>query len=262
MAKSPSRRFSFVIGALAAASITGAAFFVITKRKTTPTCAGVSPDGGRVNGIQYIETRRGSESPNARMPMVIVFHSRGGTAHGAAAFPSISPVRIIRPQGVTDSGNTWFSKSSHSTEVANSMASEMMSKARQLSKFIDVLRRCRPTIGRPIVTGSSEGGHVAYLLASTIPHKIGGAVGVLGYIPERFWTAKMAPTVGLHNSGDTTIPYKRTEHFWQTVRDQGADIHTEVFMGGHEIVPELSAAWNSSVSTMVERERSVPTNGK
>ena len=48
-----------------------------------------------------------------------------------------------------------------------------------------------------LVTGSSQGGSMAYLMASQYPFLVKGAVAVIGWLPEELWTHHMAPTAGL-----------------------------------------------------------------
>lgn len=235
---------------------------LLSRRSSAPAldCSGSSTSGGTIEGIRYLETVRGSADPNAAMPMVIVFHSRGATPEGAASFGGIpGPVRIIRPAGFNRTGGggyTWFSSSSHDTATAEALTGEMRQRATQLATFIGKLMRCRPTLGRPIVTGSSEGGHVSYLLASRYPVLLGGAVALLGYIPSGIWSSSMAPTVGLHTKGDPTISYSRTAAFWSAVQAGGAPLTTQTFEGGHEVVPPMASAWRSAVASFVEKQRS------
>lgn len=215
-------------------------------------CSSVSESGGVIDGIRYLETTRNLSHPNAPAAMLVVFHSRGATPGGAASFPSIhGPVRVIRPQGfVGDGPYSWFSKSSSVDPTP--MAQEQRQRAQQLTTFIAKLMRCRPTIGRPVVTGSSEGGHVSYLLASASPGLIGGAVALLGYIPPPMWNSRMARTTGLHTTGDKTIPYERTKAYWDAMKGAGAPLKTQVFPGGHAVDSAMGAWWRQDVQNYVD----------
>lgn len=252
--KPKSRTTAIVLTAAGIALGVAALAWSIRGRKGSQAdCSKVTSSGGTIAGIRYLETVRGGES-NDRLPMIISFHSRGATPNGAGTFGGVSPVRIIRPTGFnkTDSGYTWFTKSS-STQPEQ-LTAEMRMRSAQLAKFIKAITACRPTSGKPIVTGSSEGGHVSYLLASTQPKLVGGAVALLGYLPKGLWNAGMAPTVGLHTTGDPTISYPRTKEFWDAMKVRGADLYTETFPGGHEVVSPMASAWARSVETMVERQ--------
>jgi len=113
---------------------------------------------------------------------------------------------------------------------------------------------CRPTAGLPIVTGSSEGGHVSYLMASQQSGIVGGAVALLGYIPPGVWNPQMSPTVGLHATADSTVPYERTRAYWDAMKSAGAQLSTQIFPGGHSVSDAMGAAWRSAVSNFVAEQ--------
>jgi len=241
---------------LQAAIVGGAAALLVNafRRGHAPevSCAGVTPEGGELEGVRYKETIRGGNDPSAPMPMVISFHSRGATPGGAASFPGLSgPIRVIRPAGfirTPGGGYRWFSQPSTGHET---IVPEMRDKGAQLARWIGALIQCRPTVGKPVVTGSSEGAHVAYLLGSQYPALVRGAVAVLGYLPPALWSVDMAPTVGLHTTGDATVPFARTEAFWSAMQAAGAPLQTQTFSGGHSVVAPMGAAWRKAVREMV-----------
>jgi predicted esterase len=251
------------VGALLKALTVGVGVGIVVRALRRPSklsvdCSELGTKGGILDGIRYLETVRGSSDSSQPMPMVVVFHSRGATPEGAATFASVpGPVRIIRPAGfipTAGGGYTWFSKSSSTNP--EQLADEERQRAGQLQAWLAKLMHCRPTTGLPVVTGSSEGGHVAYLLASQSPGLIGGAVALLGYIPPALWSRAMAPTVGLHTTGDTTIPYARTKAFWDAMKSAGAVLRTDTFAGGHAVSSEMSSAWVREVKSFVEAQRS------
>jgi predicted esterase len=247
------------------ALLAGAAIGLLVKVLRRPSepepvdCSTIGPNGGTLNGIKYLETVRGGSDASVPMPMVVVFHSRGATAQGAASFPGLAgPTRIIRPSGFNKTeqgGNTWFTRSSKTDPEG--LTQEMKQRAQELQAFIGALMRCRPTTGRPIVTGSSEGGHVSYLLASEAPGLVAGAVALLGYVPPGIWNSQMAPTVGLHTTGDNTVPYARTQAYWDAMKQAGASLETQTWAGGHSVVPGMGTTWRAAVQAMAESQRGV-----
>lgn len=250
--------------------LVGGAIGLVTKalrkrraRKTASSvdCSDLKNSGGTLNGIRYLETIRGGSDPTVRMPMVVVFHSRGATPGGAASFPGLGgPVRIIRPAGFHQTqlgGYNWFTHSSK--KDPEGLTREMRQRGAELAGFLGALMQCRPTLGRPIVTGSSAGGHVAYLLASQYPELVGGSVALLGYIPPGLWNPSMAPTVGLHSTGDNTVPFARTKAYWDAMLQGGARLETKTFPGGHSIVPGMGAAWRAGVKKFANEQRGLVT---
>lgn len=222
--------------------------------QVTADCSQVTDSGGRVAGVRYLESVTAGGDPNKPLPMLVVFHSRGASAAGAAKFGGLqTPVRVIRPEGVvrlSTGAPSWFTLRSK-TDDQDTYVREMVERSGQLSRFLAELVQCRPTVGRPVVTGTSEGGHVAYLLASQAPELVQGSVALLGYLPQPFWRGAMAPTIGLHGTADNTVPYARTAEFWQAVSAAGAPLATQSFPSGHKITSDMSSAWTAGIKQML-----------
>lgn len=223
------------------------------KEPTPIDCYGVGGASGTIEGITYLETMRGGAQPGDRVPMVVVFHSRGAPPTGAASFPAIKgPARIIRPEGPRSLGNlpTWFELPSKTQNQAE-WSRQMEETGAQVARFLAAITACRPTAGLPLVTGSSEGGHMAYLMASRYPSLVRGGVAVLGYLAQPLWNARMAPTVGLHGTQDTAVPYARTQAYWDAMKSQGAALSTQTFNSGHTVSGPIAKAWRDSVDAML-----------
>ena len=126
-------------------------------------CSGVGPEGGTVAGVRYLERLRGGASSDERLPMVIVLHGLGGTPEGyAGGFGGIGKARVILPQGAYEGGGgfKWWEHGLHDIVLHGSQSDidEWNAASARLSEFIRQITRCRPTLGKPIVTGSSQGG--------------------------------------------------------------------------------------------------------
>lgn len=226
------------------------------RKATAPPCPVLNDDGGTVNGIRYAETVVGTDDARAKMPMLIIFHSRGAAPSAVGKSLDLNGnVRVIRPYGFnrTDGGGySWFSRSLK--ENPEEISLELRESAGIIAAFIKTLARCRPTMGKPIVAGYSEGGHVSYLMASTAPGLVGGAVAALGYIPPQLWNAKMAPTIGLHNTADATVPFERTNAYWTAMKKSGARLQTKTFPGGHSMDGDIGPTWEYAINDMISRQ--------
>lgn len=235
--------------ALAAAAVGGIAAYALrdetrTKKKKA-SCEGVGQKGGTLDGVRYLEHVTKGADPNQSLPMLIVFHSLGANPKGTAGFKSLPPTRVIRPFGPYKRGGgySWFKKTPRGDLEA--LAEDMKVTADEVIPFVANIQKCRPTMGRPVVTGSSQGGHMAYLLASLIPHTVGGAVAVAGYIPPQLWNENMARTVGIHGTKDNTVPFERTKTFAETL---GFPFYA--FDAGHNIPKPMGKKWVEEVSKM------------
>ena len=229
--------------------------------KKTPSrppadCSEVKEGKGVIAGIRYRETVRGAD-PSTPMPMIVSFHGRGAVPQGANVFPNIEgPIRIIRPAGfhrTRHGGYNWMTTSSKNHPEG--FAAEMKLRGGELAAFLDGLMQCHPTIGRPVVTGASAGGHMSYLLASQYPELVQGAVALIGYLPPPLWNSNMARTIGLHGVNDTVVPYGRTRRFWDEMERQGAPMSTASFDSGHSTGGAIGESWKAMVKVFVEELR-------
>lgn len=212
---------------------------------------------GELAGFRYLERVTLGVDQNAALPMIVLFHSRGSHPenHAGMFYESLGvPVRVILPEGPNPLGShrSWTKRASR-TPDQDAWTDELEDLGEDIAHFLHDAVACRPTVGRPVVTGSSEGGHVAYLMASLYPDMVSGAVAVAGYLPEELWDASMAPTVGLHGTDDTAVPYRRTEQYWKTMEAEGAPITYRSFPGvGHGVPSSVSRAWRDALRSMVD----------
>jgi len=220
-----------------------------------PNCDEVTTAGGKIGGVTYLEKMRGGAGPDDAVPMVIAFHSLGATPHGfAGSLKGIGPARLIVPGGefrTKGGGYLWWHRGIIDGSKPENLAESMMEWSRaadRMTHFIDQITRCRPTVGKPIVTGVSQGGHMSYLMASKHPRQVRGAVAVSGGLLPEFWNDNMAPTVGIHGNGDTTVRFQDTQAYADAMQADGADFVFQPFTSsGHGTNSKMSAAWREAV---------------
>lgn len=178
------------------------------------------------SGVEYLEFVTPGASPDEELPMVIIFHSRSTPESSLEAKGRrwantnlTGPARIIVPLSwkTLSSGNlSWFEKAAATTDQ-DYLAEEMADVAHRTAAFINEVSQDRPTTSRPIVVGASQGGSMAYLMSSMYPELIDGAVAVSGWLPERLWTAQIAPTIAYHGDSDSIVPFGPTQKYWQAL---------------------------------------------
>lgn len=224
-------------------------------------CTQVEADGGVVAGVRYVERMRGGADPNEAVPMVVLFHSLGATPEGhAAMLTNIGRARLILPEGEYESesgsGRKWWQRGVKDA-VENDpegAAVQWEAASDRMAEFLRQIVQCRPTIGKPILTGSSQGGEMTLLMASTYPRLAGSGVAVSSYLLEPFWTARMAPTAMLHGTGDTTVPYAWARDYAEVMQAKGAPLGFESYeSAGHAVTKPMSRAWIGLVGSEVER---------
>lgn len=258
--RNPDRRWvPWAVGGAAAVGVT-AATYGIAWAALRPDCSGATDEGGEVAGVRYLERMRGDAAPGERVPMVVVLHAKDGTPEGyAGGMSGIGRARLILPEGgYATGGFRWFPAGLLATIEDGFTPAELREwkdAGDRLARFVKAIARCRPTAGDPIVTGASQGGEMALVLAAQHRRAIAGSVVVNGDMPEALWHGRMAPTVMIHGTGDTTVPFATAQEHALAAADTGAPIRFEDYPSpGHEITGAMGKAWREAVADFVAQQ--------
>ena len=227
------------------------------KNGCSADCGDVGADGGVVAGIRYREFRSEGVGPNDRVPMLIRYHGLGSTSSSlnsaGKAWAKLvhGPVRVIVPESPrVTSPNSYFTwwKLRARTSKQDELAAQMSVAAAEMDQFLCQIVECRPTEGLPVVTGGSQGGSMSYLVATTSPSRIRGAVSASGWLPKSLWSKSIAPILATHGKQDTTVPFDSTWDYWEYL---GTDTPFEAvaYNAGHS----LSSAMNVYMTKGVNR---------
>lgn len=167
-------------------------------------------------GFTYLEVTTGDASPEDALPIIVGLHYMTGSPetsrddYGGLAFPA----RLIFPAGPyrSDNGYSWFPDGYYEWE-ASRQAEVTLAVAEKLAAFISQLVALRPTVGKPIVTGYSQGGDLSYVLALRHPELIRAALPMGARLPEAWRPARLsvpaddAPSVYIfHGLEDAIVP--------------------------------------------------------
>jgi phospholipase/carboxylesterase len=255
------RWIPWVAGAgAAAAGLVGAV--AVARAATRPDCSVASVGEGVLEGVPYLERMRGDAAQGDRVPMVVLLHAKDGTPGGyASGMGGIGPARLVLPQGGYDSpqgGYRWFPKGLLATlddGVTPAEIDEWVRAADRLERFVRAMAACRPTAGKPILTGSSQGGEAALVVSTLHRRSIAGVVAVNADMPAALWDGKMAPTVMLHGTGDTTVPFAQAQENAAYAAERGAQIRFVPYPSpGHELTAAQTKAWRAEVAAFVQQQ--------
>lgn len=238
--------------ALAALGVWGVSKLFGRRQLPPPSCDVIGESGGVIGGMRYLERRSQDAEHSDMLPMVVLFHSRAATPEGFSGFAGNIkvPARVILPEGPgTLAGKrSWFTLPARTDDQAE-LAAQMEWTRGVASRFLRDVRRCIPTAGKVIVTGSSQGGSMSYMMASD--PSVRGAVALAGWLPQALWTTDIAPTIGLHGDQDTTVPYARTAEYAAWMRSKGAPFGFETFNTAHGVSSQMATAWRDSVNRLL-----------
>lgn len=191
-----------------------------------------------IAGVHYLEVVTGGAEADATLPMIVALHGNGayprlmkyamlddeGTSSRPAA-PFDTPARFIFPRGseaIEPPGHArWFSVTANEamTDPAQlaELSTQIQTQSQLVADAITALSEARPTRGKPIVVGHSQGGILAFGLAVLRPEVFSAVYPLAGWLPRPLWPTQPAtgaaaalPIVTMHGTADTLVSYAET----------------------------------------------------
>ncbi len=212
---------------------------------------------GEAGGLAYVERQSGGAADEA-LPMVVAIHGLGDTPEhlGDALVSELGrPVRVILPRGPKAYGRgfAWFELGSNEAMLAGiERATEFVAAG------LGEIARKRPTRGKPIVLGFSQGGMITFALAARHPGLASAAFPVAGFLPSQLTPPPgVAPTlprlVAFHGADDPIVQAAWARDSIARLRAAGAKAELHVYDGlGHSISPALRAELRREVERALD----------
>lgn len=169
---------------------------------------------GEIAGVRYLEHLTGGAQPDERVPMIVALHPMGGDP---ADFLQLlrryhRRSRIILPYGHPSGGlYLWYDS------VREDVAAPVVTReADRIAAALAALVAARPTVGKPLVTGFSQGGIMTYALAVTHPEVLAAAFPISGLLPPSLYPSAavssmprlsaLPPIAAFHGASDLAVP--------------------------------------------------------
>ncbi|HEX6241951.1 MAG TPA: dienelactone hydrolase family protein [Polyangiales bacterium] len=204
--------------------------------------------------LEYLEFVTQAADPNTALPLLVVMHGLGDSPEGILPlFRDLAPAtRIIAPRApdAFGDGSSWYPVPKRSPRIIER-------RAQLVAQLIEHVRARRPTRGRPVVTGFSQGGVLSFALARGHASLLGGAVPIAGMLPVEPGTSLTKPARPLvvhafHGKDDQRIPYAAAEQTVARFRQAGFDATLTGFPGvGHAISPEMRSQLFARLATLL-----------
>lgn len=150
-------------------------------------------------GLRYIEFVTGGARASDPLPLVFMLHGHGGDAFvWQKAFASyVGKARFIAAFGYhrgEKSGYEWFPSGALKSENTSELANLLPDVEAKLAAALAEITKVRPTTGKPIVIGYSQGAALTYALALRHGGALWGVCNFAGHLPAQSLKGAKAPT--------------------------------------------------------------------
>lgn len=217
----------------------------------------------RRHGLRFVEHLTAGAGTGDTLPMVVALHSyTGDDVTAAIDYANLDiPVRVIVPVAPYEavSGYSWY-RDGHYRAPLRAQVAEAQVAASMLAALIRDLQSTRPTRGKPIVTGYSQGGDLSYLLAVEYPDLVGGTIPMGGRLLSggRSPSRSAAGPDGLpaihifHGALDSVVSAESARKAAAYLSGLGFPVQLSEFPDtGHEYPPAMKRAYADVVARLV-----------
>jgi phospholipase/carboxylesterase len=198
---------------------------------------------GEIAGVHVIERTLGGASPEERLPAIVALHPLDGDPTGFYDLLDSYPkkARLVLPHGQPSGGGyRWFDFNPATG------ASGLPAAVERVAGVLQALgkRSERPTEGRPIVLGFSQGAMLAYALAVLHPDLVRGVVPISGTLAPTLipatWPAGQPrpPVLAFHGSQDPIFPVQRIRETVARLKQLGLEATLREYPVAHETAPD------------------------
>jgi phospholipase/carboxylesterase len=208
--------------------------------------------------LHHVERVVGA-SRDERLPLVLALHGLGDTPESfVELFDGLDvPVRIIAPRAPDPHsvGSSWFPIDDRTRAPA-----AIYDRADKLARLLTRTARVRPTQGRPIVTGFSQGGILTFALAAQHSDALAAAIPIAGLLPDQGPPIRKPRDgfrlVALHGTDDARIAYRDGVKAVKRLREAGMQVELIDFPGvGHSIPEPMHRRYLAALREAIQAAR-------
>lgn len=226
---------------------------------TAPPAAAEAPP------LQFVEFTTAGAAADAPLPLVIAVHGLGDRPErfGALLKDLPVPARVIVPRAPTSHGRgfSWFPVRVPVAGPQPGLDEGLRASTQKLAALARHLATARPTLGRPIVTGFSQGGMLSFALAIAHPDVFAAALPIAGALPKSMWPTEGGPTTrvrAFHGDVDRVIAVDDARDLMRHLTTHGWDATLGTFQGvGHAVPPMMRASLHAELAAAVRRAAAV-----
>lgn len=209
---------------------------------------------GSRDGLYYLEVVIGDADFDDPLPMLVMIHGRGSSAQipGGPFLGLSHPVRVIVPQAPDRLGNGWQWLPVYVGQgLVDRLSSTLFQTASRLAAMLRGLAEERPTVGRLIVAGFSQGGLLTLTMALHHDDLVGHAFPLSSWLPPpieppyRRSDLTYPRVRSMHGTADTIIPLAPTQALFSRLEQRGFEVELVQFEGvAHTISDDENALFH------------------
>ncbi|MEE2786383.1 MAG: dienelactone hydrolase family protein [Myxococcota bacterium] len=196
--------------------------------------------------LEYEEVITGGAQPSDPLPMVVALHGYGDTPSNFArlwrAFPKPARFVVLRAPQVKGRGFSWFRIVRPIDFSDHPTSHEILNVAVAIVNTVHLVSRTRPTVGKPVVTGFSQGGILSLTLALHYPDVFAAALPIAGTVPRRFQAViePPAPVYAFHGTADRVVSLSSLNQGKAAFSAGGRPINVKTYRDvRHRVTPEM-----------------------
>ena len=220
---------------------------------------------GTLAGHHYLTFVTGGANPADALPLIIGLHYSGATPETILAdYDRIDiPARIVLPRGKHSrpTGYSWFPTSYGDLAAAEQTQLTFEVKDEVLA-FVEAAAQHYPTTGKPVLTGTSYGGDLSYLIAIHHPERVAAAFPVAARFPAEWLPA--ASTCGsscplvyaMHGDQDAVVPIDGGRRAARQLAALGYRVELHEYAGiPHDFSAQMKSDFTAQVRAVLAASR-------
>jgi phospholipase/carboxylesterase len=138
------------------------------------------------------------------------------------------------------------------------MTREIAQAADRVAALATSLARTKPTKGKPVITGFSQGGFLSFAVALRHPDAVAAAYPISGAVPpnllptEHVAKGSHPPIVALHGDADRLVPIAPARTAIRRLQELGFDAELLEYPGvGHTVTSSMSREVASRIARTI-----------
>lgn len=180
-----------------------------------PATTAATTSSARAAALELVEFTTGGADASQALPLVLALHGLGDRPESFSTWlrdlPAPARVYGLRAPLAWGPGFSWFPPTSRGGPVdADAIGPGVSEAVSLLLADLDRLVARKPTRGKPVVTGFSQGGMLSFALLARAPGRLAAAIPIGGLLPASADIAPPPPSPPLlaafHGAADERVP--------------------------------------------------------